>query len=94
MTPALKENQQAYVAQQTSQAQDTSLYHGISSVARIVAVQDFDISKGTATAKVTLQRVETSGTNNSQTYNQDLTLGFERIQGAWKVGHITWGAKQ
>ncbi len=95
MTPDLKADQEAYVAQQQKQTTDTSTYHGITSVPRVITVQDFDETAGTASVKVTLQRVETSGTSsNSQTYNQDITLGFERIQGAWKVGRITWSPKQ
>ncbi len=95
MAPPLRAQQEAYVADQQSKQGDTSLYQGTTSVARITTVEAFDLNAGTAQVKVTLQRVEKSGSSNdSTTYNQDLTLSFERIQGAWKVARLAWGQKQ
>ncbi len=95
MTPALKTQQEQFVAAERAKRSDSSLYRGIASEARIVTVPEFSLSAGTATAKVTLQRVESSGTtSNSTVYYQDITLTFERLQGAWKVGRIAWGEKR
>jgi len=94
MTPALKAQQENYVATERAKNLDNSLYHGITSEPRIVSLVDFDTSTKSATVKVTLQRVETSGTNSASTnYNQDITLSLEKIDGVWKVGKIVWGAK-
>lgn len=95
MTPALKAQQEQFVASEQAKRTDTSLYRGTASEARIVSVEAFDLTAGTAQVKVTLQRVESSGaTSNSTVYYQDLTLTFERVQGAWKVGRIAWGEKR
>jgi hypothetical protein len=95
MAPPLKENQQAFVAAEQAKRTDAMVYQGTTSVARITTLEQFDLSAGTASAKVTLQRVETSGASNAtKTYTQALTLNFERIQGAWKVARLAWGQKQ
>lgn len=95
MAPPLKAQQEAFVATEQQKRTDTSLYQGTTSVSRITTTEEFDLNAGTAKVKVTLQRVESSGaSNDSSTYNQDLTLTFERIQGAWKVARIAWGQKQ
>jgi hypothetical protein len=95
MAPPLKAQQQAYVAEEQAKRADTSLYKGTTSVARITTIEQFDLAAGTAQAKVTLQRVETSGNSNENTtFNQALSLNFERIQGAWKVARLAWGQKQ
>ncbi|MEK7518752.1 MAG: hypothetical protein AAB549_02415 [Patescibacteria group bacterium] len=94
MTPPLKAQQEAFVAAEQQKRTDTSLYKGTTSVSRITTTEEFDLNAGTAQVKVTLQRVDTSGsTSDSSTYNQDLTLHFERIQGAWKVARLAWGPK-
>lgn len=95
MAPPLKAQQEAFVAAEQAKRADTSLYQGTTSVARITTIEQFDLTAGTAQVKVTLQRVETSGTSSEPTnFTQALTLNFERIQGAWKVARLAWGAKQ
>ncbi|MDP2789558.1 MAG: hypothetical protein Q8O51_00305 [bacterium] len=95
MAPPLKAQQEAFVAAEQAKRADTSLYKGITSVARITTIEQFDLSAGTAQVKVTLQRAETSGTvSETNTYPQALTLNFERSQGAWKVARLAWGPKQ
>jgi hypothetical protein len=95
MAPPLKAQQEAYVAEQRAKQGDTSLYRGTTSVARITDTEQFDLAAGTAQVKVTLQRVESSGTSNETApFTQSLTMNFERIQGAWKVARLAWGQKQ
>lgn len=95
MAPPLKAQQEAFVSAEQAKRTDTSLYQGTTSLARITTLETFDLSAGTAEAKVTLQRVESTGaSNDTNTYTQALTLSFERIQGAWKVARLAWGAKQ
>lgn len=95
MSPALKSQQEDFVATEKAKRKDTSLYSGTTSEPRIVTVADFDEGAGTASVKVTLQRTETSGTSaEPNTYFQDITLNFQRLSGAWKVGSIAWSAKQ
>lgn len=95
MTPALRTQQEQFVESERAKRTDTSIYRGVSSTTRITTIENFDLAAGTATAKVTLQRVESSGTtSNSTVYYQDLTLSFERLQGAWKIGRIAWGARR
>jgi len=94
MAPPLKAQQEAYVAEQRAKQADTTLYKGTTSVSQIVNVEQFDLEAATAQVKVTLQRVETtSATSDSAPYFQDITLSFERLQGAWKVARIAWGPK-
>ena len=95
MTPPLQAQQEEYVNAERQKRRDTSLYRGITSEARIVKLESFDAAAKTATVKITLQRVESSGTtSNSSTYYQDITLSFEKQDGVWKVGKIVWGQKQ
>jgi hypothetical protein len=95
MTPPLKAQQEAYVESESQKRKEDSLYHGITSEARVTNLDSYDEKTKTATVRVTLQRVESSGTaGNSSTYNQDITLSFEKQDGVWKVGKIVWGPKQ
>ncbi|RJO59724.1 hypothetical protein C4546_00660 [Candidatus Parcubacteria bacterium] len=95
MTPELKSQQESFVAAERTKRRTDILYHGITSEARIVELSEFDASQGSATVKVTLQRVESTGTtSNSETYYQDLTLSLVKQSGVWKVGKIVWGQKQ
>ncbi|MEK7631240.1 MAG: hypothetical protein AAB445_00030 [Patescibacteria group bacterium] len=95
MAPALKAQQEAFVGVEQAKRADTSLYTGFTSEPRIVNVEAFDENDGTAEVRVTLQRTETSGSSTeSTTYFQDITLSFQRLDGAWKVWRLAWGAKQ
>lgn len=95
MAPDLQAQQEAFVAAERAKRADTSLYTGTASVASIAEVQAFDATAGTAQVRVTLQRNETSGSSaEPNTYYQDITLSFQRMQGIWKVARIAWGAKQ
>jgi hypothetical protein len=95
MAPALRSQQEQYVATERAKNNDTSLYHGISSEARIVKLDNFDSKAGAASVTVTLYRIEYTGsTSNSSSYVQDITLGFEKVDGSWKVAKINWGQKQ
>ncbi|MFA6587978.1 MAG: hypothetical protein WCT08_02815 [Patescibacteria group bacterium] len=95
MTPQLKAQQEGYVATERQNRKDNSLYRGITSEVRIVNLESFDAQNKTATVKISLQRVESSGsTSESTNYYQDITLSFEKQDGVWKVGKIVWGPKQ
>lgn len=95
MAPALRSQQEAFVASEKAKGGDTSLYHGYTSVPQVTTVKDFNENAGTADVTITLQRTETSGSSSeSTTYFQDITLRFQRLNGAWKVGSIAWSAKQ
>ncbi len=95
MSPALRSQQEAFVASEKAKGGDTSLYHGYTSVPQVTTVKAFDENAGTAEVTITLQRTETSGnSSDSSTYFQDVTLNFQRLSGAWKVGSIAWSAKQ
>jgi len=95
MTPALRAQQETFVAGEQAKQTDTSLYKGTTSETRVTTVEAFDEAAGTADVRVTLQRTETSGTTSEpSTYFQDIVLSFQRLDGAWKVGRIAWQAKQ
>jgi hypothetical protein len=95
MAPALRTQQEQYVADQRSKAIDTSLYHGMSSEARVVHMDAFDSKAGTAAVTITLYRTEYTGTtSNATSFIQPLTLTFEKADGSWKIAKLAWGQKQ
>lgn len=95
MAPALRAQQESFVAAEQAKRTDTSLYSGTSSEPRTTEVLAFDETEGTAEIRVTLQRTETAGnTSEPTTYFQPITLSFQRLADGWKVARIAWGAKQ
>lgn len=95
MAPALRSQQEQFVAAERAKKNDTSLYHGMSSEARIVKLDNFDSKAGAASVTVALYRIEYTGsTSNASSFVQDITLGFEKVDGSWKVAKINWGQKQ
>ncbi|MEK7570058.1 MAG: hypothetical protein AAB515_01270 [Patescibacteria group bacterium] len=95
MAPALRAQQESFVAAEQAKRADTSLYSGTSSEPRTTEVLAFDENAGTAEIKVTLQRTETTGSSSEPTtYFQPITLSFQRLADGWKVERIAWGAKQ
>ncbi len=68
-----------------------TLYTGITTKALSFQVVSINETAGIAEAKIATQRKESVGTaTNAKVYNQDISLKFKNIGGAWLVDSATW----
>lgn len=85
-----------YLAEQRKNKTDDTNYYGIITKAVSSDIKDFDEAAGRASVAVHTRRQEAeSFTDNiTNTFNQDITIGLLKEDGAWKVNSARWENKK
>lgn len=94
LLPFMTETMQGWANEKITAAQKqpfNTLYTGITTKALSFQVVSINETAGIAEAKIATQRKESVGTaTNAKVYNQDISLKFKNIGGAWLVDSATW----
>ena len=92
MSSKMKRWSDNYIKEQKEKNYDTSIYYGITTKAAASTVKEFDDDLGVASILVFTRRREATGTMNnySNTFSQDILIGFVMEDGAWKVDSVFW----
>ena len=87
MTESMKTWADSYVTQLTEQYKNNGTFYGITTHSLLFKVNSFDDQKGEAKITVSTQRDEQNG---AEAYNQDIYLGFLKVNGEWLVNEAYW----
>ncbi|MCK5509978.1 hypothetical protein KAI65_00335 [Candidatus Parcubacteria bacterium] len=92
MSSKMKKWSDSYIKEQKEKNYDTSIYYGITTKSVASELKDFDDDLGFASVLISTRRREATGTMNnySNTFSQDILIGFVMEDGAWKVDSVYW----
>lgn len=91
MTQSMQKWADGFVAEARKTKNPAGGYFGVTTKAVSVKTDSFSNEQGKAEVLVSTQRRESTGTStNSRIYYQDMSVGFVKEKGVWKVNEAKW----